>query len=84
VDAVDVCVQNKITGTYNLGSGIPTSFNDLANQLCDIVGYQPYILHKPSAPTGVMYRVCDPTKMLNFYKPKITLEQGINLALNSI
>jgi nucleoside-diphosphate-sugar epimerase len=84
VDAVDVCVQNKIVGTYNLGSGIPTSFNDLANILCNMVNYKPNILHKPSAPTGVMYRVCDPTKMLTFYEPKISLEQGISLALEHI
>lgn len=81
VDAVDICVQNKITGTYNLGSGTPTSFNDLANILCDVVKYKPNILHKPSAPTGVMYRVCDPQKMLTFYTPKISLEQGIISAL---
>jgi hypothetical protein len=38
----------------------------------------------PAAPTGVMYRVCDPSLMLEFYKPKVTLEEGINKALKTL
>lgn len=84
VDAVDVCVKNQIFGTYNLGSGEPTSFNELCEKICSIVGYKPDIQHVKTAPIGVMYRVCDPTEMLKFYKPKITLEQGIYNAINQI
>lgn len=84
VDAVDVCVQNKITGTYNLGLGVPTSFNDLCHTICKIMKYTPQINHIKTAPTGVMYRVCDPSKMLQFYTPKISLEDGINMALRNI
>lgn len=84
VDAVDVCVKNQIFGTYNLGFGEPTSFNELCKKICSIVGYKPDIQHVKTAPIGVMYRVCDPTEMLKFYKPKITLEQGIYNAINQI
>jgi nucleoside-diphosphate-sugar epimerase len=84
IDAVDECVKNSITGTYNLGTGIPTSFNDLCRIICNNVGYNPTIEHIESAPVGVMYRVCDPTKMLKFYKPKISLDEGINMALKGI
>lgn len=81
VDAVDCCVHNRIIGTFNLGSGIPTSFNELCSKVCHNVKFQPKINYIKTAPTGVMYRVCDPTKMLTFYKPKITLEEGIDRAL---
>jgi len=84
VDAVDECVKYRITGTYNLGLGIPTSFNELCEQICSIMQYSPKINHITTAPTGVMYRVCDPTKMLEFYRPKISLEDGIKMALNAI
>lgn len=84
VNAVDVCVKNSITGTYNLGSGIPTSFNDLCSMITKLVGYEPEINHIKTAPTGVMYRVCDPSKMLEFYKPTISLEDGLKMALNNI
>lgn len=81
VNAVDECVQNKIYGTYNLGSGRPISFNQLSEIICKQQKYSPIIKHLPAAPTGVMYRVCDPSLMLMFYQPKISLEEGISLAL---
>lgn len=84
VNAVDVCVQNRIIGTYNLGTGVPTSFNDLAKLVFSSVGYFPVIQYLESAPTGVMYRVCDPSRMFCFYKPKISLEDGIEMSLNGI
>jgi nucleoside-diphosphate-sugar epimerase len=81
IDAVDECVKNQIYGTYNLGTGIPTSFNTLCKMICSQQRYSPNIEYMPSAPTGVMYRVCDPSLMLQFYKPKISLEEGISQAL---
>jgi nucleoside-diphosphate-sugar epimerase len=84
IDAVDECVKHRITGTYNLGTSLPTSFNDLCNMVCKISGYSPSIHHITTAPTGVMYRVSDNFKMLNFYKPKISLEHGIDMAFKGI
>jgi nucleoside-diphosphate-sugar epimerase len=49
--------------------------------VCEQSGYNPTINHLPAAPTGVMYRVCDPSLMLKFYQPKISLEEGIYRAL---
>jgi hypothetical protein len=43
--------------------------------------YNPDIEHLETKPTGVYYRVCDPTKMLSFYTPEISLEEGVQLAL---
>lgn len=84
VDAVDEAIKQDIIGPVNLGSGIATSFNDLQQMVCDQVGYRPTIDHKLSAPVGVMYRCCDPTKMLSFYQPKISLEEGISRALKGM
>ena len=84
VDAVDEAIKQDITGVVNLGSGIATSFNDLQKMVCRIVGYNPEVTHVLTAPVGVMYRCCDPSKMLSFYKPKITLEEGISRALKGI
>jgi nucleoside-diphosphate-sugar epimerase len=84
IDAVDECVKNKIYGTFNLSTGRPISFNTLCKMVCSECGYSPSVEHKPAAPTGVMYRVGDPTLMQQFYKPKISLEEGIYKAYKSI
>lgn len=81
VDAVDEAIRQDIQGPVNLGSGIATSFRDLQSLVCDIAGYNPEVEYLKSNPVGVNYRVCDPTKMLSFYTPKISLEEGIAKAL---
>ena len=64
----------------NLCTGIPTSFNDLAALVSKVAGYSPAIEHLPSEPVGVHYRVGDPTFMKTFYKPQISLLEGIERA----
>jgi nucleoside-diphosphate-sugar epimerase len=80
VDAVDEAIQQDITGPCNLGSGIPTSFNELAAMVCRQVGYSPEFRHIINAPKGVDYRCSDNAKMLSFYQPRISLEHGIQKA----
>jgi nucleoside-diphosphate-sugar epimerase len=65
----------------NLGWGRATSFDQLAGYVTAAAGYTPRIKHLPTAPQGVHHRVCDPTRMLQFYKPVIELEAGIARAL---
>jgi len=84
VDAVDEAIKQDITGPVNLGSSIPTSFNELANIVCKQAGYKPNINHIKTAPVGVMFRCSNNDKMLSFYKPKITLDEGISMALKGI
>jgi len=64
----------------NLCTGIPTSFNQLATLVSAVAGYTPEIQHLPSEPVGVQYRVGDPWFMETFYKPKISLLEGIQRA----
>jgi len=82
VNAVDEAIKQDVEGPVNLGWGRATSFNELADIVCKLAVYSPEIKHLEAAPTGVMYRVCDPTKMMTFYQPKITLEEGVRNALN--
>jgi len=74
-------VTHGIGGPVNLCTGRATSFDDLARLVCDAAGYQPKLRHHPDAPTGVRYRVGDPTLMQTFYRPTVTLEDGIDRAL---
>lgn len=81
VDAVDTAINEDIQGPINLGWGRPTSFNELKDIVCKIAGYTPETKHIINAPKGVDYRCSDNSKMLSFYTPKITLEEGIDMSL---
>lgn len=74
-------IEQDVPGPVNLGWGRATDFNELAEIVCQQVGYRPEIEHLTAEPVGVQYRVCDNTKMLSFYTPKISLEEGVALAL---
>ena len=39
------------------------------------------IVFDETAPTGALYRVGDPYRMIQYYTPKIDLEEGIRRAL---
>jgi nucleoside-diphosphate-sugar epimerase len=84
IDAVDEAIKQDIHGAVNLGSGKATTFNELQEMVCGIKGYVPEIKHIVDAPKGVMYRVCNPAKMLSFYKPKIDIYHGIAKALKGV
>lgn len=81
VEAVLKAIELEIEGPVNLGTGIATSFNDLAQMVASIVGYEPTIKHLTEKPVGVMYRVADVTMMETFYKPKISILEGIKRSL---
>jgi nucleoside-diphosphate-sugar epimerase len=81
VNAVMTAVENDIKGPINLGWGRATSFLDLAEMVTYYAGYKAEIVTRPDKPVGCMHRVADATKMWEFYKPKITLEEGIERAM---
>ena len=82
VNAVMVAVEQGIQGPINLGMGRSTSFLELARLCMDEVGYKGEIQTRPDKPVGCMHRVSDNTKLLEFYTPKITLEEGIREAVD--
>jgi len=82
INAVMVAVRLGVTGPVNLGTGRSTSFIELARMSMDAVGYLGAIKTNPDKPVGCMHRVSDNTKLLEFYTPKITLEEGIAEAVD--
>ena len=81
VNAVMVAVENNVTGATNLGWGRSTSFIQLAEMVTYYAGYRAEIITRPDKPVGCMHRVSDNSKLLEFYTPKITLEEGIERAM---
>ena len=84
IEAVFAAVDNNVTGPINLGWGRETSFIELAEICMRTVGYKGEIKTLPEKPVGCMHRVSDNSKMLSFYTPKITLEEGISRAVAGI
>lgn len=74
-------VDLGITGPINMGWGRATSFDDLARIVTKAAGYRPMLKHLAGQPQGVHHRVSDPSRMLGYYTPTITLEEGIRRAL---
>jgi nucleoside-diphosphate-sugar epimerase len=81
VQAVLWHVQTGYDGTWNLCTGIPTSFNDLAQMVCQEAGIAPIFNHILDAPIGCQYRVGNPYQSHHYYKPQISLREGIRRAL---
>jgi nucleoside-diphosphate-sugar epimerase len=69
----------------NLCTGRAMSFMELAAIALHTAGKAAgtEIRPNPNAPQGVAYRVGDPSRMLGFYQPTISLEQGIKQALEA-
>lgn len=65
----------------NLCTGRATNFIELAGLAMKTAGYSGEIQPQKSQPVGVMNRVGDPAQMLEFYTPRISLEEGVRLAL---
>ena len=81
INAVFVAVENDVKGPINLGWGRATSFIQLAEMVTYYAGYRAEIITRPDKPVGCMHRVSDNSKLLEFYTPKITLEEGIERAM---
>jgi nucleoside-diphosphate-sugar epimerase len=84
IEAVFVALEAPPLGPVNLGLGRSTSFIELATLCQDAVGYSGAIKTRPDKPVGCMHRVSDNSLLLSFYEPKITLEEGIEMAVRGI
>jgi nucleoside-diphosphate-sugar epimerase len=80
--ALEVVAQD-VQVPVNLGCGRPTAFDDLAAMCMAAAGYEAPIEHRFSEPSGVPYRLADTTRMLDIYRPTVTLEEGIERAISS-
>lgn len=80
--AILAMISGGIDGPVNLGTGRPVSMRQLARMFCAAAGYSPEFKVLPGKPSGVAYRVADVTRMREFHKPAVQLEDGIKRALN--
>jgi nucleoside-diphosphate-sugar epimerase len=85
IDCIELAIEQIEDGTaVNIGTGIATSFLELAALMADIVGYNPKIEGRAGKPVGVANRYCDPSfakELLGFY-PKISLREGMSRVID--
>lgn len=74
METMDVLAHGE---TLNLGSGIGTSFRQLALRTAAVLDRSVDVVTDASKPEGVFARVADTAKMFKFYRPKISLQEGI-------
>lgn len=76
-------VEAGVDEPVNLCTGRAVTFAHLARMVCDAAGYTPELNLIETAPQGVHWRVGDPTVLHRYYIPTVTLEQGIERALQA-
>ncbi|HEU4541178.1 MAG TPA: NAD-dependent epimerase/dehydratase family protein [Jiangellaceae bacterium] len=75
-------VEQDVREPVNLCTGIGTEMGELALMVARLAGEpEKPVTYLPDKPTGVMYRVGDPTRMEQIYKPRVSIEEGIARAL---
>lgn len=86
VEGTQAALKKGVFGyeTLNLGSGVPTSFIQVARLAAEIVGYSPVIDTDGSKPQGVYTRYADTTRMKKLYTPKISLKDGLTRVLEEL
>ena len=81
VEAIVALVDNAIDGPVNLGTGRGATADEVANIVMKTARMPRKIVHRLDKPTGPLWRVADTTLLNTFYKPCITLEEGIEEAV---
>lgn len=84
VRAVLALLDANEDGPVNLGTGVPTSFEELAGEMLRAAhgpNHDRTVRFLTDKPTGVAYRLADPTKMRAFYRPKWSIADGIRQAM---
>ena len=81
VTATLTAAEREIDGPVNLCTGLGTTMSELAQMVCEISGYKPFYAYHDDRPAGVDYRVGDARRLHEFFRPQVTLEEGIGRAL---
>lgn len=82
VNATLALVDARVTEPVNLCTGDGTALGDLALLMHEVAGVSAPTLHvQRDRPYGVHTRVGDPTVMLRYYTPRVSLVEGIQRAL---
>jgi UDP-glucose 4-epimerase len=81
VQAVLAALSGKHTGTYNIGTGVPTSVNALVSAIGAILGPPPAVRKAPPRPAEVLRGCVDPEKAARdgLWRPTTSLAEGLRL-----
>lgn len=74
-------VHDGTTNPINLCTGVTTSMRDLASRCMLAAGNPMEIVVDETKPMGVMHRVGDPTLFFEMYKPEVSIQRGIERAI---
>lgn len=83
VGTVLAAIDSDVLGPVNICTGVETTFDQLATLAMVAAGYHAPITHDMSAPQGVFRRVGDPTRLHEFYTPKVSIEEGVVRAIRA-
>jgi nucleoside-diphosphate-sugar epimerase len=83
VGATIARIEAGVSGcqSMNIGSGHPITFTTIASIAADLCGYMPEIVSDSSKPEGVKNRYANTAKMRLYYKPTVTLKDGLTRVL---
>lgn len=81
VGAVLAAAARGVDGPLNICTGVGTSMRELAELFCREAGYAPRFELVGDAPAGVAYRVGDPARLHEIYRPRVSIEEGVRRAL---
>lgn len=86
VAAILATIDQNITEPINVCTGRATPFGELVGFMAKAadVNYSPKINYLTNAPTGVNYRVGSPKRMLKYFTPTISIEEGIVRAIREL
>jgi len=85
-DMAAACVfvmNNDIQEMVNIGVGEEVSIRELAEQLCDVIGYDGRLVFDSSKPDGTPRKLLDISRLKSYgWSPAITLEEGLRETYN--
>ena len=82
-DAVASSFAAEWSGVYNIGTGVPTSVNELVALFTALLGPPAGVKHAPARPVETQRACVDPGKAIRdgLWKPKTMLREGLQKAI---
>ncbi len=71
----------EVAPLVNVGSGTDLTIGELANKVCEVLGFNGKIVFDTSKPDGTPRKLMDSSKLFSYgWRPKVSLEEGIRIA----
>lgn len=84
VNFIILSLKDDVCGTFNVGTGVGTSLNNIVEMIEMVTGRKAYIERLPIRDNEVRANVLDISKARNIgWKPKYNLEEGVKITLHS-